>query len=413
MINANISIRNKISKKILRKKFIEKFSKDFEKKIKTFKTKINDNFDILNLFSKNFKFNFSLTKIKKFKKFKTIVIIGMGGSILGAQAIQHFLSNKIKKKIYFFDDINIDKIHELKKNENLDKTLFITISKSGNTIETISNFLSLKIINRKLKKNIIVISEKRNNLLYDLAKKYKLFFIEHKNFIGGRYSVLSEVGIVPAFLMGANVKKLRKNLTKYFENNEKTFLKQSSIFLTELLSQGKIKNIVFLNYYPKLEKFLFWCQQLIAESLGKKNKGFFPVVSNVPKDHHSLLQLYLDGPKDKIFYIFSFKEKSRVQIKTRQISKKITYLNNKSLEKIKHAQKDALISSFEKNNIPFREFLIKKNDEETLSELFAYFMLETITVGSLFKINPFNQPAVEQVKKLTKEFLIKRPKKNF
>ena len=237
--------------------------------------------------------------------------------------------------------------------------------------------------------------------------KFNIFYIEHNKFIGGRYSVLSEVGIVPAYIMGFDVKKLRKNLTKYFYKKEKNLIKQSSILLAELLLQDKMNNLVFLNYCPKLEKFLFWCQQLIAESLGKKNKGFFPVISNMPKDHHSLLQLYLDGPKNKIFYIFSSNENYKTKVKTKKFSKKIDYLHNKSLEKIKHAQKNALIRSLKKKDIPFREFVIKKNNEEVLGELFTYFMLETIIIGNLVGINPLNQPAVEQVKNLTKQFLIK------
>ena len=93
------------------------------------------------------------------------------------------------------------------------------------------------------------------------------------------------------------------------------FLQESTIKLSCLMNSKKIKNIIFLNYSPEMEKFLLWCQQLIAESLGKKGKGFFPVISSVPKDHHSLLQLYLDGPKDKIFHIFSLKEKSSIKLK--------------------------------------------------------------------------------------------------
>ena len=130
-----------------------------------------------------------------------------------------------------------------------------------------------------------------------------------------------------------------------------------------------------------------------------------PVVSNVPKDHHSLLQLYLDGPKDKLFYIFSMEEKYDLKIKTNNLSKKIKYLNNKSLHKIKSAQKNALIHVFKKKKIPFRVFVLNKLDEETLGELFAYFILETIIIGKLTKINPFNQPAVEQVKNITKNLL--------
>ena len=229
--------------------------------------------------------------------------------------------------------------------------------------------------------------------------------MEHKSYIGGRYSVLSEVGMLPAYLFGLNIIKLRKNIRKYFLGKQRSFLKDRSIKLASLIKQKKINNLIFLNYAPKLDKFLFWCQQLIGESLGKKTKGFLPVVSPAPKDHHSLLQLYLDGPKDKLFCFFSAKIKTNNKINSKKYLKNIDYLNNKSLENIKDAQRKALIQTFNKHKIPFREFVIKKFDEKTLSELFSYFILETILIGKLVKINPFDQPSVEQVKIFTKKIL--------
>tara|TARA_Y100000591_G_scaffold324241_1_gene343315 strand:- start:159 stop:1118 length:960 start_codon:yes stop_codon:yes gene_type:complete len=315
-----------------------------------------------------------------------------------------FLEKKIKKRLFFFDNIDYDKALNFKKKINKRSVLFIIISKSGNTIETISNFFFLNKI-KKNKKNLILISEKRNNALFEIAKKFNLFYVEHKNYIGGRYSVLSEVGILPAYLMGINIFSLRKNLKFFFLSIKQTFLKESSIKIANIIYQKKLKNLIFLNYSPKLEKFLFWCQQLIAESLGKKGKGLMPVISSVPKDHHSMLQLYLDGPKDKLFHIFSLEESTKKKIKVKNISKHVNYLHNKDLFKIRNAQKEALIKTLRKNKIPFRELKIKKLDEETLGQLFAYFILETSIVGKILGINPFDQPAVEQVKKFTKIIL--------
>ena len=327
----------------------------------------------------------------------------MGGSALGSEAIYNFFESKIKKKIYFLNDINSDSIIKLKK-KKFSKTLFLIISKSGNTIETLSNSLSLNLFKKK-KKNIIVISEKKNNFLYDLSKKFNLFFIEHNKFIGGRYSVLSEVGIIPAILMGLNGVKLRKNVEKYINLKSKKSLKKVLIPIANLLKKKKMNNLIFLNYSPKLEKFLFWCQQLIAESLGKKGYGFLPTISNAPKDHHSLLQLYLDGPNDKIFYIFSLDRNLDVKIRNINSFKNFNYLNKKTLEQIKQSQKKAIMQVFRKNKIPFREFCVKKINEETLGEFFSFFIVETIILGKLIGVNPFSQPAVEQVKVLTKKIL--------
>ena len=400
MTKNNLIIENNISNKFLNYKLIKKISKNYKKIFNEILFEKNNPNKIFNLFSENFRFNFDLNEIQKFKKFKKIAIIGMGGSILGSEAINNFLEKKIKKKVYFFDNLEQEKISNFKKNNNLKNILFIIISKSGNTIETLSNVLYLNII-KKNSKNIILITEKKNNFLLSLVQKYNLFFVEHKKSIGGRFSVLSEVGLLPAYLMGINIKKLRLNIKKIFKKKESLILKKSTINLAALLSTKKLTNLIFLNYAPELEKFLFWCQQLIAESLGKNGYGFLPVISNAPKDHHSLLQLYLDGPKNKLFYIFSLDEK----YKASYLRSSLKFLNKKSLKDIKFAQKNALIQSLKKNNIPFREFKIKKISEDVIGELFSYFMFETIVVGKLLKINPFDQPAVEQVKNITKKIL--------
>ena len=139
----------------------------------------------------------------------------------------------------------------------------------------------------------------------------------------------------------------------------------------------------------------------------KKGKGFLPIISNVPKDHHSLLQLYLDGPRDKLFYIFNFDERTKERINISKSVKIKHFLNYKKISRVKSAQKKALIEVFKIKKIPFREFKFKKINEETLSELFSYFILETVIVGKLAKINPFDQPAVEQLKHLRKITLFK------
>ena len=404
MKKKNLFLKNHIQNKYLKYNVLNKFNANFQKVKDSINNDIKNSNKTLHVLNSKFKFNFKINEIKKFRKFKTIAIIGMGGSILGAEAIYNFLNKKIKKKVYFFNDLNEKKIKNFKKMENLSKVLFLIISKSGNTVETLSNTFSFNII-KKNAKNIILISEKKNNPLFSLSQKFNLFYIEHKSYIGGRYSVLSEVGIIPAYLMGVNILKLRSGIQKFSRNKEMLFLKDSSIKLACLLNSKKINNLIFLCYSPELEKFLFWCQQLIAESLGKNNKGFLPIISSVPKDHHSLLQLYLDGPKDKLFHIFSFEEKSKEKINIPKAMKANKFLNKKNINTVKIAQKNALIDTFKKNKIPFREFKIKDINEEVLGNLFTYFILETVIIGKLTTINPYNQPAVEQVKVKTKKLL--------
>ena len=138
----------------------------------------------------------------------------------------------------------------------------------------------------------------------------------------------------------------------------------------------------------------------------KKWKRFFTSSFKSSKDHHSLLQLYLDGPKNKFFTIFSIDQTKNTKIKVSKKNKEISFINNKSLNEVKNSQKNALILALKKNKIPYREFIIKNSSENSLGSLFSYFMIETIILGKLTKIKTFNQTAVEQVKKLTKKLLI-------
>ena len=402
MNNINLTFKNNIWIKDYKNSLSNNFSKKFDKIFLEIKSDIKNKDKTLHVLDKNFKFNFNVKDLKNFKKFKSIAFIGIGGSILGTEAIYNFFKTRIKKKIYFLNNIDESQIANLKK-KNLSKILFIITSKSGSTIETLSNTFALNII-KKNAKNIIIISEKKNNLLFSLANKFDLFYIEHKNYIGGRYSVLSEVGVIPSYLMGVNINKLRLNLLGCLAGKGKTLLKKSIINLAILMKSKKINNLIFLNYFPELEKFLYWSQQLIAESLGKKNKGLLPLISNAPKDHHSLLQLYLDGPKDKFFNIISFEKeaKEKINLKNFKIN---NFLNKKRLSYVKNAQKKAVIKSFKIKKIPFREFIIKNANEEALGELFSFFIIETVILGKLLNLNPYDQQAVERVKVYTKKFL--------
>ena len=361
---------------------------------------ITQNSTLLKYLINNSKFEF---KFKKFKKFKTILIIGMGGSILGAKAIYDFLKHKTKKNFIFIDNLDENYLKSIKKNNNLSKSLFIIISKSGNTIETISNTYFFKSFLKS--KNTIILTENKNSFLRNLAKEKKFNFLEHKKFIGGRYSVLSEVGMLPAYLMGFKVENFKKNLGKFIYN-KKIIL--SSANLINKLKINNAKILVFFNYVPELNNFLYWSQQLFAESLGKNKKGFIPVISNAPKDHHSLLQLYLDGPKDKVFYIVSSSKRGNLKTKSDFFNDNVKYLRKKKYNNIKDSQKNAFLRVLKNKKIPFREINIQKFNEDTIGKLFLQFIMETIFLGKLINVNPFDQPAVEEVKVLTKKFLVSK-----
>ena len=147
---------------------------------------------------------------------------------------------------------------------------------------------------------------------------------------------------------------------------------------------------------------------MVAESLGKKGKGILPIISKMPKDNHSMMQYYLDGGKNNFFTFFFVKEKKSLKIKDKQILRTHSYLKNKSFNDIAYSQFLATEKVFNKKKIPFRSFIINNRNEETLGEMFIFFMLETILLGRLMKINPFDQPAVELIKKQTKKNLISK-----
>ena len=386
MFSKNIIFQNFKKKKI--KKKLEIF---YKKLIENSNNKNN----VINSFTKLYSYSFDKNKIIKLKKFKIFQIYGMGGSSLGAKAIYDFVNHKIKKKFYFYDNLDL-KNQMLKTNQ---KIFNIVISKSGNTLETIVND------NIFSSKDKLYITESRNSYLRNLALRLKSEIIEHKNFIGGRYSVLSEVGMLPAELMGLNSSKFKRFdqliLNKSFVNN----LLHNVSTLYEMIKKGKTNSII-LNYDESSSSLFMWYQQLVAESLGKKSNGVFPIISSMPKDNHSLMQLYLDGNKNCFFTFFDVLNQKSTKINKKKIYNNLNYLKKHNVQSIKSAQKQATKNVFKAKKIPFRSFEVSNKNEETLGELFTFFMLETILLGKMMKLNPFDQPAVELIKKETKKILI-------
>ena len=383
MLTSGINLKNfKIKKKNLTIK-------------KNYNSLINETNEILSSFKKTYVYNYKKKDLIKFKKFNNFRVIGMGGSSLGAQAIYDFLHHKIKKNFEFIN--NLQPTQKIKKK----KYVNLIISKSGNTTETIINS---NLIIKKNDRNIFI-TENKNSYLYQLAEKLKSEIIHHNNYIGGRYSVLSEVGMLPTELMGLNPKKF-KNFNNLIKS--KKFLNALILGVGGILEfhQKKKFNSIIVNYDQKSSNFFNWYQQLVAESLGKRKKGILPIISNMPKDNHSVMQLYLDGFKNNFFTFFHVKENNSQKIKNESILKSQNFLRNKTVSQIMFSQKKATEITFRKKNIPFIVFEIKKRDEKTLGELFTFFMLETILIAKSLKINPYDQPAVELIKKETKKLLI-------
>ena len=383
-----------ITKNIYFKNFNKKYSSSVNNKLKFL---LKENNEILNSLKSSYKYSYSNKFIDKYKKkFSILRIIGMGGSILGTKAIFNFLKKRIKKKVIFFDNL----LSNFKLDNNK-KILNIIVSKSGNTLETISNVNNLIDQNQKN----IFITENNKSYLRILANKMKAEVVDHNNYIGGRYSVLSEVGMLPTSLVGLDEKKFKQynNLIK-----KKNFINSLVQNVNNILFFVKKKkyNSIIINYDEDAEDLFKWYQQLVGESLGKKQKGIFPLISTMPKDNHSLMQLYLDGPKQNFFTFFSVKEKKSNKIINKSILSTHKYIKNKKFSEILNAQKMATEKVFYKNKIPFRSFEVLNRNEEVLGELFTFFILETILIGKFLNLNPYDQPAVEMIKKDTKKILL-------
>ncbi len=366
--------------------------KNYLKIKKNLKSLLSNKNEIIKSLGKDYNDKYNIKKLKKIVSNKEIRLIGMGGSSLGAQAIYYFLNDKIKKKFFFLDNLSYQKNLSKKKNVN------IIISKSGNTLETISNIN----IFLKSKDENIFITENKPSYLFNLALNLKAEIIYHNNFIGGRYSVLSEVGMLPAELMGLNPKKFRQ-LNNLIKNRKfLNLLIQNTGSILDLIQKKKFNSII-LNYDEKAEGFFKWYQQLVAESLGKKSKGILPIISTMPKDNHSLMQLYLDGFKNNFFTFFYSKEKSSEKLDVTKLLNSHKYLGGCNLNSIVFKQKIATENIFKKKKIPYRSFELSLRNEKNIGELFCFFILETILLGRALNINPYDQPSVELIKKETRK----------
>jgi glucose-6-phosphate isomerase len=336
----------------------------------------------------------------KQKLHKNILVIGMGGSVLGSKMFSSFFG--LDKNYYFLDNLNNSIVNNFIK-KDLSKFSIFIISKSGKTLETLTNCnIILNNFNKRKKnisKNFIVISE-RNNILSNFAKKNNLMFFEHNINLSGRYSVLSEVGLL---MFNLDYKKIIQGINSVLKKGLNKNLIRNAATLLTLIKKSKIDTHVSLIYSHNLLSYGYWHQQLLAESIGKKGKDFTPIISECPKDHHSIMQLYLDGKKNKFFTFFkTINNKLDQPIKDYFDQK----FKRNSLNNIIDSQFNATINVFKKNLIPFRVVLIdQKKPIQSFISLIVYSMLETVILCKALNLNPFNQPAVEEIKKETYSLL--------
>ena len=356
----------------------------------------------------------TISKTKEFSQDKTtFMIFGTGGSNLGARALVNILQGRELKKIIFYDNIDPINFRNYFEKIDLNNTGFIIISKSGSTPETLSQLTSIielydqkKILN-KFFKSTLVITEIKDSPLWNIANDNKCTIFKHEKDIGGRYSIFSNVGMVPAIIAGLDVRKIYSGaLDIISKKNYDDLLKLANYFAYQKTNPN-LSISVLMTYSDALFYFGKWYLQLWAESIGKKGKGLTAIHAMGTTDQHSQLQLYLDGPKDKFFTIMTtdYRGKGMKSHFDTTNSYNINYLNNKTMGDLMYAEQQATIDIFNKNKFSIREINIPIIDEFSMGQLMTISMIETISTCIKFEVNPFDQPAVEQGKVLTKKYL--------
>jgi glucose-6-phosphate isomerase len=361
---------------------------------------------------------------KPYRRFHSVVIIGMGGASLSGKAMASLYQSWIMADssfpfLYFLDNLDPEIFWELMSVLNPRTTGVIVISKSGETPETLlllmrcleywQDFLTAQEIGGHF-----TAITRHNSTLSRVAHHFNFSQFEHPSRIGGRFSCFTIVGLLPAFIAGCDPKKIRLGgalvLKNFFAKASKAPPLLGAAWVHALMNAYTMNNHVMMSYGDAFQSFLAWNRQLIGESLGKEGKGINPICALGPADQHSQLQLYLDGPRDKMFTIFVEQQLPREKPRHELWDKfqEIGFLAYNSLESLVHAEERATSTVLRDRGCPTRNFQVTTFNEIALGALFAHFILETLILAELMEVNPLNQPAVESIKALSKRFLIKQ-----
>ena len=343
---------------------------------------------------------------QKISNYKKVIILGVGGSSLGAKTL---CSLKNQNKVQFIESIDPTTITNTLNEINFADSFFIVISKSGQTIETtcqtlliVNKFKELNIEN--FQNNFLFITQNPQSPIGQIAKEINAQITSHPDNIGGRYSVFSIVGLLPSLIAGINIKDIRLGAKEIIND----FLEKGSIdndIATQitLYEQGYTNNVL-MPYIDNLENFNHWYRQLSAESLGKNGFGATPINSMGTVDQHSQLQLYLEGPKDKFFTFITQKNHAQ-DLKVTKLGNVQTLFDNKTLSQIVKIEEETTIEVLNQKILPIRIIEIDQLNEKVLGGLMMQMFIETIALSYIKNIDPFDQPAVEEIKNLTKRYL--------
>jgi len=351
------------------------------------------------------------------KAMKTVAVLGIGGSSLGGQALTALRKNAVPF-VEFHDNPDPFSWVAALKRFDLKKTHFIAISKSGGTAETLTQALTAAEALKKagvknLAKHFTIVTEPHGSALASFADSIGAPKLDHPTGVGGRYSVLTMVGILPAILMGIDVKQLRAGAAAVLADTLAAKTPADAPAATgaalhhALATEGKLATTILWPYADALAVFGGWWRQLWAESLGKDGKGSTPVSVLGPVDQHSQLQLFRDGPGNALFTILSIDMKGQGPAVPRAAAKalKLDYLAGKRPGDLVEAECRATAQTLFKNGRPVRLLHVPKVDAFTMGALMMHFMLETMLMGQLMGVDPFDQPGVEEGKILARQYL--------
>jgi glucose-6-phosphate isomerase len=365
---------------------------------------------------------------ERFARFEHVIVLGTGGSSLGGQTLvalkdQGFGPQNGRPKLWFMDNVDPSTFTELAARLPLARTGLIVISKSGTTAETLTQFLTLlpefeaRVGKDRLAEHVIAITEPSDNALGRLAARIGCPILDHDPKVGGRFSVLSLVGLLPAMIAGLDVGAVREGaasvLDPVLQASDAGALPPAvgAALSVGLARERGIGTTVLMPYCDRLGYFGFWYRQLWAESLGKGGNGTTPVRAMGTVDQHSQLQLYLGGPADKMFTVLILDTAGKgapIAPSSLGGDKSMAYLENRSLGDLLLAEADATAATLAKNGRPTRIMRIATLDEKVMGALMMHYMLETMFAAQLLGVDAFDQPAVEEGKILTRQYLAAR-----
>ena len=348
-----------------------------------------------------------------FKDKKKFFHVGMGGSSLGAEMLVDALrENHCPVDFSFINNSDPDhltrQLHE--KDFNIHEALFYFVSKSGKTVETMANLMAISrflktkgILEEEFKNYFVFATTLEEGPLWQLGQKWNILILPIPPHLGGRFSVLSCVGLFPALFAGLDLSKLCAGAKSLKGEFLSTPLQESPLLLTSFhlfeLWKKKIHQTVFMPYSSRLKTLSSWFVQLWAESLGKEGKGLTPLAAHGATDQHSQMQLFMDGPKDKcllILEILQFCSDHPLDPPLDMASLK--YLNNTTLAQLLKAQLRGTLKALKEKNRPHIHFTLSHLNESSLGALIFFLESLTVLMGHHLEINPFNQPGVERAK---------------